>query len=345
MPKPLSFLQNRHITWKLIFAGAIVAISAFLLHQLHPREVVTTIQHDRRIITGWYSPDRRYIVTVGKCHIYVLDGANGNSIVTHRICERNRDHKITGGIVISPDNTLLAITYHESSLRYAYIYSLKTGESINEFLISNSDSCPPSYPMTFDRTGNLITFGMGRQMKTYIVGTGTQTASIQGHADSIMDVIYSPDNRFAASASADDTIKIWDAGTWQEMMTLTGHTSDIVAIAYNSDGSRLASIGRDRTGRVWNPHTGEEILSFEVISGWGNSISFSHDDQYLLSTEDWSYEATIRDAATGDTIKTIHMGIYSRTPHYVYASFGSNGDDFIIIGDGILNMIDPKIAP
>ena len=36
---------------------------------------------------------------------------------------------------------------------------------------------------------------------------------------------FSPDGKRIASASADRTVKVWDADTGQEILTLKGHTS------------------------------------------------------------------------------------------------------------------------
>ena len=35
---------------------------------------------------------------------------------------------------------------------------------------------------------------------------------------------FSPDGKRLASASADETVKVWDAATGQETLTLKGHT-------------------------------------------------------------------------------------------------------------------------
>ena len=72
---------------------------------------------------------------------------------------------------------------------------------------------------------------------------------------------YSPDGRRIASASDDQTVKVWDAATGQELLTLSGHTDGVISVAYSPDGRRIASASYDRTVKVWDAATGQEMLT------------------------------------------------------------------------------------
>jgi hypothetical protein len=63
--------------------------------------------------------------------------------------------------------------------------------------------------------------------------------------------VFSPDGARIATASADDTARIWDVATGVALATLSGHTGQVVSAKFSPDGSRLVTASIDRTARLW----------------------------------------------------------------------------------------------
>lgn len=79
---------------------------------------------------------------------------------------------------------------------------------------------------------------------------------LRGHQGAVSQVRISPNGRFIASASADGTIKIWDAATGSHMDTLVGHMAGVSCVAWSPDSNTLASGSDDKSIRFWDRVTG-----------------------------------------------------------------------------------------
>ena len=55
-----------------------------------------------------------------------------------------------------------------------------------------------------------------------------------------------------ASASDDNTVKLWDTSTGKEIKTLSGHTNRVNGVSFSPDGKMLASASDDNTVKLWN---------------------------------------------------------------------------------------------
>ncbi|KAK4208673.1 hypothetical protein QBC37DRAFT_391849 [Rhypophila decipiens] len=87
--------------------------------------------------------------------------------------------------------------------------------------------------------------------------------TLEGHRHSVTSVAFSPDGQRLASASPDQTIKIWDPASGQCLQTLEGHRSWVRSVAFSPDGQRLASGSADQTIKIWDPASGQCLQTLE----------------------------------------------------------------------------------
>ncbi len=64
-------------------------------------------------------------------------------------------------------------------------------------------------------------------------------------------MVFSPDGQTIASASADNTVKLWNR-KGQLLQTLQGHSDSVLGVAFSPYGQTIASASRDNTVKLWN---------------------------------------------------------------------------------------------
>jgi len=62
-----------------------------------------------------------------------------------------------------------------------------------------------------------------------------------GHSKSIKILVFSPDIKYALSASDDVTFRLWDITSSKEMRTFSGHSEEITSLSFSYDGKYVLS--------------------------------------------------------------------------------------------------------
>src|SRR5258707_883200 len=128
--------------------------------------------------------------------------------------------------------------------------------------------------------------------------------TLRGHSDSVTALVSSPNGGLLASASWDNTIKLWDPHTGEHLKTLEGHSSEVTSVAFSPYGGLLVSASWDNTIKLWDPHTGEHLRTLEDHSSEVTSVVFS---QYgrLLASASWDKTVRLWDPHTGEYLRTL----------------------------------------
>ncbi|XP_060810940.1 protein HIRA homolog [Amyelois transitella] len=115
-------------------------------------------------------------------------------------------------------------------------------------------------------------------------------STLRGHAGDVLDLAWSPLDKWLASCSVDNTIIIWNAEKFPEMVcVLNGHTGLVKGVAWDPVGKYLASQSDDKSLRVWKTADwAQETVITEPFEECGGTthvlrLSWSPDGQYVLS--------------------------------------------------------------
>ncbi|MGL5065478.1 MAG: WD40 repeat domain-containing protein [Microcoleus sp.] len=86
---------------------------------------------------------------------------------------------------------------------------------------------------------------------------------LEGHADWVYGVSFSPDGQRIASGSGDRTVRLWSV-EGELLQTLEGHSEQIWGVSFSPDGQRIASASFDKTVRLWDINPDDLILDLDI---------------------------------------------------------------------------------
>ena len=134
-------------------------------------------------------------------------------------------------------------------------------------------------------------------------------SALEGRPSPISVVVFSPGRRLLASASEDNTIRIWDSATGVLRSTLKGHSGSIKTIVFSPNGQLLASASWDKTVRLWDSATGTLRGTLEGHLDCISAVVFSPNGQ-LLASVSWDIIFRLWDSDTGASRGTLegHSG-------------------------------------
>jgi WD40 repeat protein len=162
---------------------------------------------------------------------------------------------LTRAPVVSPDGRKVAWVCHEI---YACVGSIgsspqvTTKGTIGGGVLAPLAFTPDSRRLLIIRDKSATLDGLG--------GSSSRTV-LAGHLDRVLAAALSPDGALVATASADSTIRVWEAATGGLLTVLRGHEGDVTGVAFSADGQMLASRGNDDTLRLWR------VISGRVLRG------------------------------------------------------------------------------
>lgn len=145
-------------------------------------------------------------------------------------------------LAFTPDGKLLVIGTTKGVVRVMDVATWKVTRAIDLDTPVHSLAASANHILVGYEDGTVALLNLGDQDS--IPQLKQQTGAINA-------VAFSAKGERFASASADQTVKVWDTGTLKLLCSLEGHRSAVLSVVFSPNGRKMASSGADGTVNYW----------------------------------------------------------------------------------------------
>ena len=85
-----------------------------------------------------------------------------------------------------------------------FLWDTTLGVELQTLALSQQAQC-----LAFSPSGNLLAVGAGNRLEIWDVAAGILLTTLDGHADTITSLAFSPDGKYIASAGMDNQLYLW----------------------------------------------------------------------------------------------------------------------------------------
>lgn len=156
---------------------------------------------------------------------------------------------------------------------------------------------------------SIATNQLAQQWPRTLVTVKQRKVVLSGHKKAINMLAFSPNSRVLATASDDQTVKLWDAANGELITTLTGAEGHIYDLRFSPDGQTLATVSDDKKPRLWNVSAGQLQATLLGHKGKVRNLEFSPDGRTIVTGSD-DGTAKLWDTATGKLKATLTVTKY-----------------------------------
>ncbi|BBJ22434.1 nSTAND1 domain-containing NTPase [Candidatus Nitrotoga sp. AM1P] len=192
---------------------------------------------------------------------------------------------------------------------------------------------------SFSPSGKRVVTASDDTARVWDSETGMAVSLEMTHESRINSVSFSPDGKYVvtasdgkrvATASQDNTARVWDAETGNAVGVSMTHDRAIYSASFSFDGKRVVTASRDHTARVWDAETGKAMGMPMTHGDAVTSASFSLDGKRVVTASQdksaqlwnlyWSTFERPDELIAEVCLKKLHGNIRTLTPADVSAA-------------------------
>ena len=161
-----------------------------------------------------------------------------------------------GDTSFSPDGKWLAVSGSESLQLYSATHGMRVGDTLQHcYCVSRSSPFSPD-----SRFMVLVQGGENDRAQVVSVPGGDSLLPAFEHDGAITDIAISPTSRIVATASADQTLRLWEMESGSLLGKPIEFDSVVEAVVFSPSGTKVVSACRDGSVMFWDVASRDHIL-------------------------------------------------------------------------------------
>ncbi|KGK34878.1 hypothetical protein JL09_g5973, partial [Pichia kudriavzevii] len=151
----------------------------------------------------------------------------------------------------------------------------------------------PVYGLSFSPDGKyLLSSSADSTVRLWSLDTYTALVSYKGHGGAggaggavspVWDVEFSPLGHYFATASHDQTARLWSCDHIYPLRIFAGHLNDVDVVKFHPNGTYLFTGSSDKTVRMWDVARAESVRLFVGHTSPISDIACSPDGRWLAT--------------------------------------------------------------
>ncbi|KAG7429149.1 Vegetative incompatibility protein HET-E-1 [Fusarium oxysporum f. sp. raphani] len=205
-------------------------------------------------------------------------------------------------VSFSRDSTLLASSSYDKTVR---VWRVDNGDCVQILRYKATVKA-----LTFFPSSRLLVTAIYSEIQVWDIATGECIQELSGHRDWVTHVAFSPDSKLMASASEDETVRLWQVGDDERIRNKNSSDGSMLAWTVSTNRALIASVSNDHL-QLWRTDNGECTQKLKGHDDSILSVTFSPNTRFLASS---SYDGTVRlwKVDTGECLQTLEGHLVGR---------------------------------